>query len=360
LSGNIIVEADMAYIAKRIRSLEDFRGASIVITGCAGFLGRYFMEFFSSIAKDMEIQEVICLDNFLVGKPHWIRYFEDDDTSIFKMYNFDVTNDDLSTIQGTENADFVLHMASVASPTYYRKYPIETLEANVFGLRKLLNYYRDRNIRGFLMFSSSEIYGDPDPSHIPTDEEYRGNVSCIGPRACYDEAKRFSETMCYLYAQKFGMPIMIARPFNNYGPGMKLGDKRVPADFAKAILEGRDIEIFSNGSPTRTFCYIADAIVGYLNVLTYGKYDYFNIGIEEPEISIKRLAEIYVEKGKGIFGYEGKIKFSPPPETDYLTHNPNRRCPIMNKAKELLDYYPSIQVEDGVSRFLKFLQLEGE
>jgi len=355
-----MLKEDMSYIADKLKCLDAFDGSSIVITGCAGFLGRYFLEFFSSIANEVNIKEVICLDNFLVGKPGWINKFTGEGAKKIKVFNFDITQDSLSQIKGAEDADYVLHMASVASPVFYRKFPIETLDANVFGLRHLLDFYRDRNLRGLLMFSSSEIYGDPSPEAIPTDEDYRGNVACVGPRACYDEAKRFSETMCYLYAQKFDMPIIVARPFNNYGPGMKLGDKRVPADFAKAIVEGRDIEIFSDGSPTRTFCYIADAIVGYLKILTYGKYDYFNIGIEEPEISVKQLAEIYVEKGRSIFGYQGKVKFSTPPESDYLTDNPNRRCPTITKAKALLEFEPSIQVEEGVSRFLQFLKIEGD
>ena len=203
-------------------------------------------------------------------------------------------------------------MASIASPTFYRKHPIETLDANIWGLRKILDFYKNKEIKGILMFSSSEVYGDPDSKNIPTTEKYLGNVSSIGPRACYDESKRFSETLCYLYAQKFGMPISMVRPFNNYGPGMSIRDKRVPADFALAILKNNDITIFSDGSPTRTFCYVTDAIVGYLKALTYGKFDIFNIGIDKPEISIYELAKIYKEKGNLIFNYDKKIRLENP------------------------------------------------
>ena len=122
------------------------------------------------------------------------------------------------------------------------------MDANVIGLRKLLDYYKEKPIKSFLFFSSSEVYGDPDPNRIPLEEDYRGNVATIGPRACYDEAKRFGETMSYLFAEKYNLPIKIVRPFNNYGPGMNLNDKRVPADFAKAVFENRDIEIFSDGT----------------------------------------------------------------------------------------------------------------
>ena len=228
------------------------------------------------------------------------------------------------------------------------------------SLNYLLDFYKKRDIKGFLFFSSSELYGDPSPENIPTNEEYRGNVSATGPRACYDESKRFGETMCGLFARKYGMSIGVARPFNNYGPGMKINDKRVPADFAKAVYEGKDITILSSGTPTRTFCYIADSITGYLKVLLYGKYDYFNIGIDKPEISIKELADIYTAAGKEIFGYEGKVIYNISEDKEYLTHNPERRCPDITKAKEKLHYEPSIEVEEGIRRFLLFIKENSE
>jgi UDP-glucuronate decarboxylase len=156
------------------------------------------------------------------------------------------------------------------------------------------------------------------------------------------------------------MPIGVARPFNNYGPGMRLNDKRVPADFAKAIHSNSDIIILSNGAPTRTFCYIADAITGYLKILLHGKYDYFNIGMEYPEITISELAEIYAAAGREIYGYSGEVVYSNPKEADYLTHNPKRRCPNINKARIRLGYDPEISVEDGVKRFLTYLKESSE
>ena len=118
-------------------------------------------------------------------------------------------------------------------------------------------------------------------------------VSCTGPRACYDESKRFGETICKLYSEKYDLPIGVVRPFNNYGPGLRLDDQRVSADFEKAVFFNEDIVILSDGAPTRTFCYIADAVVGYLKILLYGKYDFFNIGIESPELTMTELAELY-------------------------------------------------------------------
>ncbi len=273
-----------------------------------------------------------------------------------KIEKFDIIKDDISNIDNAKEATFIIHLASIASPTFYRKYPIETLDANIWGLRNLLEFYKEKQINGFLFFSSSEIYGDPIQSEIPTNEEYRGNVSCIGPRACYDESKRFGETMCYLFANKHNMPIGIARPFNNYGPGMSINDKRVPADFAKSIVENKDIEIFSDGTPKRTFCYISDAICGYLKILLYGKFDYFNIGIDKNEISINELALIYKKIGNEIFKYQGSIKLSKSIDKEYLIHNPNRRCPDITKAKTILNYNPTIDIEKGIYRFLSFLR----
>ena len=275
-----------------------------------------------------------------------------------EIKTFDICKDDLNNINDIEDVDYILHMASIASPSFYRKYPIETLDANIWGLRRILDYYKEKKIKGLLMFSSSEVYGDPDSKNIPTKENYFGNVSSIGPRACYDEAKRFSETLCYLFSQKYEMPISMVRPFNNFGPGMSLEDKRVPADFAKAIKNAKDIKIFSDGTPTRTFCYISDAIVGYLKALTYKNFEIFNIGIDSPEISIAELAKIYAQKGKLIFKYKGKVRIENPPEKDYMTNNPNRRCPDISLAKKILKFNPQIKVDVGIERFLSFLKNE--
>ena len=356
--GNVYMSIklkDINYIYEKLSQEEKDRLKGVVlITGCAGFLGYYFMHFFEMYSGQLGVSKVIALDNFMLGKPKWIERLSENE--LFDIQEFDIANDDIMNLSGSEKADYVIHMASIASPVFYRKYPIETLDANIWGLRRLLDFYVNKSLKGLLFFSSSELYGDPPPEYIPTDEEYRGNVSATGPRACYDESKRFGETMCMLYAQKYHMPIGIARPFNNYGPGMRITDKRVPADFAKAIYDNKDIIILSSGTPTRTFCYIADSIIGYLKVLLHGKYDYFNIGIGSPEITITELAEFYAKAGTKIFGYTGKVIYNKSNDTDYLTHNPERRCPNINKARSLLGYNPEISVEHGVSRFLEFIK----
>jgi UDP-glucuronate decarboxylase len=336
-----------------------FNGSTVLVTGCAGFLGFYLMQYLVRYADENGIRKVIGLDTFLLGRPMWLSTLAAEFPKILELRSFNISSDELGAIEGASSAEFIIHMASVASPLFYRRYPVETVDANVWGLRRLLEMYRDsRSLRGFLFFSSSEIYGDPDPGHIPTDEEYRGNVASIGPRACYDESKRLGETLCYIFSKVYGMPITVARPFNNYGPGMRLDDGRLPADLAKAVLDGQDIVILSDGSPTRTFCYVSDAVTGYLLCLLFGQFDYFNIGIERPEIPVSDLARIYREAGAEILGYRGCARFKKSEDSAYLIDNPNRRCPVIEKARARLGYNPQVLVEEGVRRYLRFLAHE--
>ena len=180
----------------------------------------------------------------------------------------------------------------------------------------------------------------------------------MGPRACYDEGKRFSETLCYLFAKEHQLPVTIVRPFNNYGPGMKLDDGRLPADMARAVSRNEDLVLHSDGTPTRTFCYIADAIVCYLKVLTHTEFDYFNIGQDGPEISVRAFAELFQKNAARLLDYKGTISFQPSQEKEFLTHNPERRCPDINKARTVLGFAPTISPDEGISRFLEFLEQE--
>lgn len=357
---NPIVAEDLERIHLALNPREKFSDSTLIVTGCAGFLGFYFMQYLVGYADKLGIRKVIGLDTFLLEKPKWLQNLSDRYPNLLDLRAFDISRDDISTIPGAAEARYVIHGASVASPTFYRKYPVETIDANIWGLRHLLDFYRGKtSLKGFLFFSSSEIYGDPDPGHIPTDEEYRGLVSCTGPRACYDESKRFGETICWVYAKQYGMPLTISRPFNNFGPGMRVNDARLPADFAKCVLENRDIVILSDGKPTRTFCYVSDAVTGYLLCLLYGQYDYFNIGTETPETAVRDFAKIYQSAGKEIFGYNGNVQYETSNDPDYMTNNPNRRCPVIKKAQQKLGYNPTILVNEGVRRFLLFLKHEG-
>ena len=230
------------------------------------------------------------------------------------------------------------------------------MDANINGLRNLLEYTKKQKdgkhpVEGFLFYSSSEIYGDPSPENIPTPEDYRGFVSCTGPRSCYDESKRYGETLCVNFAQQYDVPIKMARPFNNYGPGLKITDTRVLPDFAKNIFAGKDIVMFSDGTPTRTFCYSADAIVGYYKVLVKGRQgESYNIGVEKPEIAIYDVAQKMTSLAHDLFGYKGKVIRGVSSEANYLTDNPNRRCPIIKKARTELGYNPTILLDEGLRR----------
>lgn len=336
-----------------------FAGATVVITGCAGFLGFYLTQYLVRYSKTLGIKKIIGLDTFLLDRPAWLSELLDLAPGIFELHTFDISRSALADVANASEARFVIHAASIASPTFYRKFPLETIDANIWGLRSVLDFYRDsKTLQGILFFSSSEIYGDPDRNSIPTDENYRGNVACVGPRACYDESKRFGETLCYVFAKKHAMPITVARPFNNYGPGMRLTDLRLPGDFAKCVVEGRDLVMLSDGKPTRTFCYVSDAVAGYLLCLLHGKFDSFNIGTESPEIMVRELAEIYRAAGAEIFGYAGAVQYQTSDDPEYMTDNPNRRCPSIAKARAMLRYNPVVAIDDGVRRYLKFLKFE--
>jgi dTDP-glucose 4,6-dehydratase/UDP-glucuronate decarboxylase len=237
----------------------------------------------------------------------------------------------------------------VASPTFYRRYPLETLDANVLGLRHMLDLAHRTRCESLLYFSSSEIYGDPAAHEIPTGENYRGNVACLGPRACYDESKRLGETLCYIYALHHRVPVKIARPFNNYGPGLRLNDRRVLPDFCREILSDRDIVLHSDGTPTRTFCYSSDAIAGYLlALLSAHDGEPFNIGADKPEISMQDLAGLLLRVAES----NRRVLHTPSQDSEYLKDNPQRRCPDISKARALLGFEPKMSLEEGLTRVL--------
>lgn len=215
----------------------------------------------------------------------------------------------------------------------------------------MLDLARETKCTSVLNFSSSEIYGDPPSHEIPTNENYRGNVACIGPRACYDESKRVGETLCYLYAKHHGVPVKIARPFNNYGPGLRLTDGRLLPDLCQDVLADRDIILYSDGSPTRTFCYAADALSGYLlALLSSHTGEPFNIGTSSPEITIHDLATLLLR----VAGSQRQVKHQKSQEAEYLTDNPQRRCPDISKARSLLGFQPQVSLEEGLGRTLEW------
>ncbi len=331
-------------------------GTKLLMTGGGGFLGYYMVQALTHHNERVPADEridVTVWDNYARGVPAWLEELAARGAVTVDRHDVrDPLPDPMPEF------DWIVHAAGIASPIYYRRRPIETMDANVGGLRRLLDHAASRAdgahpLRGFLFFSSSEIYGDPPPEHIPTPEDYRGNVSCTGPRACYDESKRYGETLCVNFARVHGVPVRMARPFNNYGPGLKITDRRVIPDFCRDVLEGRDIVLLSDGSPTRTFCYAADAVCGYYRVLVLGRDGRpYNIGADAPEVSMRDLAGRIARIAGELFDYRGRVIHQPPAEDDYLVDNPNRRCPDLTRARTELGYAPEVDLDEGLRRSL--------
>jgi len=350
-----LLDEDLEAVCTDLRDeFSALSGSRLLVTGGGGFLGYYLVQ---SVLHWNETRsagakiDLAVYDNYTRGLPEWLEALR----GRLELRRHDMIG---PLPKDIGHFDYIIHAAGIASPIYYRAQPLKCIDVNINGLRNLLDYAvaeRDagRPLRGFLFYSSSEIYGDPDPSAIPTPETYRGNVSCTGPRACYDESKRFGETLCVVYARQEGIPVRMARPFNNYGPGLKITDGRVIPDFAKDIFAGRDIVMLSDGKPKRTFCYATDAITGYYKVLVRGAAgEAYNIGIDRPEISIADLANLTVKAAADICGYRGKVVLGRSPEGDYLVDNPNRRCPVIDKARSELGFDPKVSIEDGIYRSL--------
>jgi dTDP-glucose 4,6-dehydratase/UDP-glucuronate decarboxylase len=351
-----VVDEDLADLCTQLTSeFSELAGRRLLITGGAGFLGYYLVQaivHWNARGRTAPINLVVH-DNFMRGVPAWLEHL--DGTAHLTITRRDATS---PLPSDTGPFDYLIHAASIASPTYYRRYPLETLDANVLGLRVLLDYCRDLQAagqppRGILYFSSSEIYGEPPAHAIPTPETYPGQVSSTGPRACYDESKRFGETLCVTYARRFAMPVTIVRPFNNFGPGLAPDDRRVIPDFARDVLAGRDLELLSDGRATRTFCYVADAVTGYYKLLVRGRRgEAYNVGSAGPEITINELANRIVALARNLFAYQGSVRHGASEDREYLTDNPQRRAPVIIKAWRDVGYAPRVGLDEGLMRSL--------
>jgi dTDP-glucose 4,6-dehydratase/UDP-glucuronate decarboxylase len=326
-----------------------FAGKTILLTGAAGFLGCHFLHYFLAL-NDSSLAAQPCRllawDNFSRGTPLWLE-------PLLPRPDLLCQTRDIVQKHTLPPLDFIIHAASIASPIFYRQHPIQTMDANVIGLRHLLDSAVARPVESFLFFSSSEIYGDPDPANIPTPETYRGDVSCTGPRSCYDESKRFGETLCVNFCQVHHVPVKIVRPFNNYGPGLKISDRRVLPDFFRDILAGRNIVLLSDGRATRTFCYISDALSGYLRALLSSHHgESFNIGADSPEISMRDLAQLVLQ----ISGRPLRLEHRQSDDPQYLSDNPRRRCPSLEKSRRLLGFHPCVPLPVGLERMYQYCQ----
>lgn len=355
ISKNRIVKEDIRRISVDLREeVQNLSGKTILIAGGAGFIGKYFvftLEYLNKNVLDRPCK-VIVIDNFISGLKDALK-----------------TNEKITIIQQDiskpfnikENIDYIMHAASISSPIFYNKFRLETIDVGIAGTRNLLEIAREKKVKGFLFFSSSEVYGNPDPKFIPTPESYNGNVSCTGPRACYDEPKRVGETLCMTYADIYNIPVNIVRPFNIYGPGMRFDDGRVIVNCVVAALKGEKIPVYGKGTNTRTFCYISDAIVGFFKILLSNCHkEIFNIGSDEKEIQIRHLADIILGLVKN---NNSKIHNVEAPNETYSDEaDPNRRCPDLTKIRTMLDYKPKISLITGLKRFVawaKELETQG-
>lgn len=336
-----IVHEDLQCIAQIIApEAKVLESKTILISGGSGFLGRYFIETFKELNKFFFKNPcyVISVDNYITGS----RVALDEGDLRIRYIEADITE----PLDIDEPVDYIIHAAGLASPFYYKKYPLETIETTIAGAKNLLDVARKKNAKSFLFFSSSEIYGDPDPRFVPTSETYKGYVSSVGPRACYDESKRLTETICMIHHQLYGIPVKIVRPFNIYGPGMKPDDYRVIPTFITHGLSGQFIPVHGNGLQTRTFCYITDAIVGFLKVLLSSKNgEIYNVGNGNEELGMEALANIIVEE----IGDGAEVRLIEYPDS-YPSDEPQRRCPDITKIHSQLGYEPTVNLREGIKR----------
>lgn len=295
-----------------------------LITGAAGFLGSHLCDYFIK-----EGHHVIAMDNLITGDMRNIEHLMPHPN--FEFYHHDVTK----FVHVPGELHYILHFASPASPIDYLKIPIQTLKVGAMGTHNLLGLARVKNAR-FIIASTSEVYGDP--LVHPQTEEYWGHVNPIGPRGCYDEAKRYQEAITMAYHRYHGLETRIVRIFNTYGPRMRLNDGRVLPAFIGQALRGEDLTIFGDGSQTRSFCYVADLVEGIYRLLL-SDYPYpVNIG-NPSEITIKEFAEEIIK----LTGTDQKVIYKELPQDD-----PKQRQPDITKARELLNWEPKVLREEGL------------
>ena len=305
---------------------------NILITGGAGFIGSHLVEKFLSVGE-----KVIVVDNLLTGAFENLSLFNGNPNFIFM--NHDVQHH----IDIEMELDYVLHLASAASPRAYTEHPINTLKAGSSGTINTLGLAKAKNAK-YLLTSTSEIYGNPKVS--PQSETYWGNVNPNGPRSMYDEAKRFSEAAVSSYNRIYNLNTRIVRLFNTYGPKMKIDDGRVVTNFIFQALNGEDITIYGNGDQTRSFCYIEDTLSGIIKAMDSESSEVFNIG-NPNEITVKKLAEIIIK----LTNSNSSLKFLELPEDD-----PMQRKPDISKAKNILNWSPKIPLEEGLLKTIDWVK----
>ncbi len=341
-----IIREDIENLADSLKDCQEhFEGKSFLITGAGGFLGRYMvllLEYLNDHVLKNKTSAVL-LDNFVTGYEHQV--VGKNERLFFKKHNV------IEPFQTDQPVDYLIHSAGIASPVYYTKYPLETLDVGTVGTRNMLELARKKHLTSFLFASSSEVYGDPDNRYVPTPETYNGNVSITGPRACYDESKRFGEMLCLTYGRVFNVPVKIVRPFNVYGPGIRPDDFRVLPNFIEHALRREPLPIHGDGKNTRSFCYINDAIESFFRVLfSDANGECFNVGNPEPEISVKDLAALVASS----LPYPVETVHIHPPHAVYASTDPKRRCPDIHKIQSTVGFQPKYDLKTGLKRTIEW------
>ena len=304
----------------------------ILVTGAAGFLGSYLCDTLID-----EGHEVIGMDNRISGRTENLENLFYHDR--FTFYDHDVT--EFIHIKG--ELDWVFHLASLASPVFYREHPIKTLKVGALGTHKTLGLAKEKDAK-YLFTSTSEVYGDPEIN--PQPEDYRGNVDPYGPRSCYDESKRYGEALVRAYRDEHNIDVRLVRIFNTYGPRMRLDDGRVIPNFIKQALRGKDLTVHGNGEQTRSFCFVSDMINGLVALMNADIQTPVNIG-NPDERSILELAELIIDEA----GSESGIVYEDRPPQD-----PEVRCPDISKAERELGWTPEISLQDGIKQTLPYFR----
>ena len=308
--------------------------ARVVVTGGAGFVGSHLCD--SLMARG---DEVVVLDSLITGTRDNLAHLDGEPG--FTFVECDVSVE----MPVTGRVDRVMHFASPASPFEYLAHPFETLDAGSLGTRRALDLAREHGAR-FLLASTSEIYGEP--KEHPQRETYWGNVNSIGPRAVYDEAKRFAETLTMTYHRELGVDIGIVRIFNTYGPRLRAADGRVVSNFLVQAMDGRPLTVYGDGSQTRAYCYVDDEVRGILALLDSDLVGPVNIG-NPAEFTVSELAQFVLE----VTDSDSELVFEPLP-----TDDPTRRCPDITLAREQLGWEPQVSLREGLVRTYEWYQKE--
>lgn len=309
---------------------------NILITGGAGFIGSHLTKHYLEQGA-----HVYVIDNLITGTE---KNIQPANAHTLHFFNHDICNFDYTQLP---SIDIAYHMASPASPIQYKKHPIETMLANSWGTYKLAEEMRKGTIKRLILASTSEIYGDP--LEHPQQETYWGNVNTLGPRACYDESKRFAEAMVSTYKRKFDSSVRIARIFNTYGPNMEIDDGRVVSNFITQALTGQPITIYGNGTQTRSFCYVSDLVRGLIALGEVENIDGEVINLGNPdEKTMSQLATII----KDMTGSDSEIIYHTIDEDD-----PKKRQPDISKAQKLLGWEPKIALTEGLRETISYFQI---